>query len=155
MRWTILGAIALIFIPQLASAQNENLDIVDKPICFAIVNQASYKTLGTLATGYYFTPEGTRTRHRSNFRLDSAGSINEETSKPSDRVEFCSYGPFLPNRQLELTLRSLWPIFTCETRIDQGEIVIKGERNAEDTGVDTWAECYQADGTKTGKPPKK
>lgn len=155
MRWVILSVLALTIFSQPVAAQNENLDIVAEPICFALVNEADYKVFGNISTDYFVRPDGIKARHRSNFRLGAMGDIDEETGQPLNREEFCSYGPFLPDRQLELTLRTLFPVFSCKTRIDQGEIIIKGERKADDSGVDTWAECYNGDGTVTGKPPPK
>lgn len=136
--------------PLSAQAQNEDLDIVDEPLCFVVRSEAPYSTLGSLITAEFTRPDGIVARHRSNFRFEAAGSVDED-GNPSDRAEFCSYGPFMPDRQLELTLRTLFPIFSCKTRIDQGEIVIKGYRKPEGGAV-TWAECYNADGSKTGEP---
>ena len=150
MRRRFLTLLILAFWPQTASAQNENLDIIDEPICFVLRSEAPYTTAGNLITAEYTRPDGIVTRHRSNFRFKAAGELDEE-GYPADRAEFCSYGPFMPDRQLELTLRTLFPIFSCKTRIDQGEIVIKGYRKDEGGAV-TWAECYNPDGSKTGEP---
>ncbi len=155
MRWATIGAALLIFIPQLAAAQNENLDIVAEPICFSIKNEASYKVYGNFLTDYFTRPDGIKSRHRSNFILGKAGAIDAKTGNPADKETFCSYGPFLPNRQLTMTLRTLFPVFECKTRIDHGEIVIKGARKADDSGVETWAECFRADGTKTDRENRK
>ncbi len=116
-------------------------DIVQEPLCFAVRNEAPYKIYGNFGTDYYTAADGRRARHRSNFRLDEPGSTDKE-GNPSDRAEFCSYGPFYPDRKLEIVLRTLVPIFSCKTRIDQGEIVIKGKRKPEG-GTDTWAECFE------------
>lgn len=142
MRRTFLFALILSALAVPAFAQNENLDIVKEPICFAVRNQAPYKVYGNFATDNYITAEGIKARHRSNFRLDEPGT-KDEKGNPTDAAEFCSYGPFLPNRMLELTLRTLVPIFSCKTKIDQGEIIIKGHRKeGPDGGTETWAECY-------------
>ncbi len=155
MRWFVFGVLILLAWPHSAHAQNENLDITQEPICFALRNTADYRVNGSFVTDKYMRPDGIRTRHRSNFRMDPPGSVNSNTGKPSDRQEYCSYGPFLPNRQLILTLRTLFPVFECKTRVDTGqEIVIKGARRADDNGVITWAECFEVDGTKSGKPPE-
>lgn len=116
-------------------------EIVQEPLCFAVRNEAPYKVYGNFVTDYYVAADGTKARHRSNFRLDEPGSVDEE-GYPSDQAEFCSYGPFYPDRKLEIVLRTLVPIFDCKTRIDQGEIVIKGERKPEG-GTNTWAECFE------------
>jgi len=115
---------------------------VKDPICFKLRNEAPYKVYGDFRTDYFIGTDGTKARHRSNFRLDEAGATDPEKGFPTDMAEFCSYGPFLPERKLLLTLRTLIPIFSCKTRIDQGEIVIKGYRKPEG-GTETWAECYK------------
>ncbi len=149
----VLLILLLLVMPLSARAQNENLDISSDPICFVVRNSADYKVYGKISTDKYTREDGVVTRHRSNFRLDAAGGKNADSGNPSDRAEFCSYGPFLPDRQLILTLRTLFPVFECKTRVDMGEeIVIKGARKADDSGVDTWAECFKADGSKMGRP---
>ncbi len=123
-----------------AWAQNENLDIVSEPICFNVRNEAAYTVTGSFQTDYYTRPDGIRARHRSNFRLGEAGA-KDDKGAPADVAEFCSYGPFLPERKLTLTIRTLVPVFSCKTKVDQGEIVIKGKKKPEG-GTDTWAECF-------------
>lgn len=136
---------AFVIVSNAVMAQEEPappaLDIVDEPICFIVRNEAPYKVYGSFITDYYVAEDGTRARHRSNFRLDEPGSMAEDGT-PADRAEFCSFGPFLPDRKLELVIRTLVPIFDCKTRIDQGEIVIKGYRKPEG-GTNTYAECYE------------
>lgn len=141
MRYLAFVFALLYAAPALAQTPNNpNPDIVSEPICFAVRNEAPYKVYGSFVTDYYPSEDGTQARHRSNFRLDEPGG-KDEKGEPSDRAEFCSYGPFLPDRKLELVLRTLVPIFSCKTRVDQGEIVIKGYRKPEG-GTDTYAECY-------------
>ena len=156
MRYFVLSAVvAVMFVfPLTAQAEidNSTLDITQSPICFAVKNEANYNITGNFASDYYWHPRGQAARHRSNFRLAPMGSRDPETGEYSDRKDFCSTGPFLPDRQMTMTLRTLFPVFECKTRIDsQQYIVIKGERNASDTGVITWAECFKADGTKMTK----
>lgn len=140
-RFFFIGIIFLAFSPG-AQAQNEDLDIVQEPICFVLHNEAPYNVYGSFSTNYYMREDGIRARHRSNFKLEKAGSINEKSGYPNDRAEFCSYGPFWPGRKLELTLRTLVPIFSCQTRIDQGEIIIQGVFKPEG-GTDTKALCFE------------
>jgi hypothetical protein len=141
MRWLILSAVFLTFAPQIAMAQNEGLDIVQEPICFKVRNEAPYKIYGNFATEQFVRPDGQTARHRSNFRLDEAGAKDAE-GLPSDQGEFCSYGPFYEGRKLELVLRTLFPVFSCKTKIDQGEIVITGYRKPEGGAV-TEAKCFE------------
>lgn len=124
-----------------AAAQNEGKDIVKEPLCFVLKNEAPYKVYGNFITDYFSSESGEQMRHRSNFRLEEAGA-KDAGGQPADKAEFCSYGPFLPDRKLELILRTLVPIFDCQTKIDQGPIVIKGYRKPEG-GTETWAECYK------------
>lgn len=142
--FSLLIAVFVLGIAGSAQAQslNDPLDVVSEPICFKVRNTAPYKVYGSFITNYYTTETGSNARHRSNFRLDEPGSVDENTKEPSDQSEFCTYGPFLPDRKLELVLRTLVPIFSCKTKIDQGEIVIKGYRKPEG-GTDTYAECYE------------
>ncbi len=144
MRFTFYSAIFLFFSvffiiigfkPVLAQ------DVVSEPICFLVVNEAPYKVYGSFNTDFYTKPDGMRARHRSNFRLEEAGAMHEE-GYPIDKAEFCSYGPFYPGRKLELTLRTLVPIFDCQTRIDQGPIIIEGYRKeGAFGGTETWVNC--------------
>lgn len=128
------------FLPGPAIAQNSGKDIVREPICFLVVNEAPYSVFGNFGTDQFTRPDGIDAHHRANFRLEPAGTMHED-GYPLDRSEFCSYGPFYEGRKLELTLRTLIPIFSCKTRIDQGPIVIKGKKQDDGT-VETWAECY-------------
>ncbi|MBX2834442.1 MAG: hypothetical protein KTR28_05680 [Micavibrio sp.] len=147
MRKALIALIAFAALPHIAYAQdadqfNAKLDITQDPICFAVKNEAAYTVIGSMDTANYMRPDdNVLASHRSNFRL-----------KTGEQEEYCSYGPFFPNRSLRLTLRTLFPVFECYSRVDSGTITIKGQRRADDSGVITWAECYGADGTTSGKP---
>lgn len=123
-------------------AQQLSLDgeIVSEPICFNVKNTADHMIFGTIGTNYYVAADGTQARHRSTFRLEAAGTKDKE-GYPADIAEFCSYGPFFEGRKLELMLRTLFPVFSCYTHIEQGDIVIKSERKEDDSGNRIWAEC--------------
>lgn len=139
----ILAALVLLTLcPLPAKAQEMTGEIVQEPLCFKVRNEAPYKIYGNFGTDYYVAEDGTRARHRSNFRLEEAGAKDPQTGEAADAAEFCSYGPFYPDRKLELVLRTLVPIFSCKTKIDQGEIVVKGYRKPEG-GTNTYAECYE------------
>lgn len=138
-----LIVIVMLFAPFYA-AQAQNLDIVDEPICFLVVNKADHEINGHIMTDKYPRPDGLIDRHKENFRLQAAGSRDPEKGYPTDRVEFCSYGPFYPGRKLDLTIKTLFPVFSCKTRIDKGPILIHSEPRTEDVfgGVNMWADCY-------------
>ncbi|MCB1651000.1 MAG: hypothetical protein KDI46_03015 [Alphaproteobacteria bacterium] len=158
MKRILLTVIALFILSAPAHAQdfmeqNKDLDITEQPICTTIRNEATFRIYGGISTDYFvFNDQGDKTRHVSTIRLEAAGSTDPKTGQLTDRADICASGPFYPGRQLDLTLRTLFPVFSCKTRIDKGEIVIKAERKADDSGVDMWAECYNIDGTKTTKP---
>lgn len=137
MRFSFLILFFLVSLPSTAKAQ----DIVSEPICFFLINEAPYKVYGNFLTEYFTRPDGSRSRHRSNFRLDEPGTLDDE-GFPADKAEFCTYGPFYQDQKLYFTLRTLVPIFSCKTKVDQGPIVIKGYRKP-GGGTETWAECYQ------------
>lgn len=146
MRAILLCALALLSLtapPAAAQALpgNEDLDVSKTPYCFTVVNEAPYSIYGDFSTNYYTRPDGIRARHRSNFRLMAAGEVDEE-GRPADRAEFCSYGPFYPGRKLEMTLRTLVPVFACQTRLDAGPIIIQGIRKPQG-GTQTWAVCHE------------
>lgn len=116
-------------------------EITPQPICFTIRNEAPYKVYGEVSTNYATSSDGTKARHTGTFRLEKPGTRHKTEGHPLDVSEFCSSGPFYPGRQLELTLRTLVPIFSCKTSVGVGEIVIKGYRKKEG-GTKTWAVCY-------------
>lgn len=129
-------------LPSVVFAQNEFLDITPEPICFTIRNTADFRVLGNVSTDYFMRPDGIRARHSSNFRLQSAGSVDSRTGKPDDRMTACSSGPFLPGRKLDFQLKTIIPVFSCRTRVDQGEIIVVGNRRADDSGVEMRALCF-------------
>lgn len=104
--------------------------VLSSPACFKVRNEAPYRVFGTIGTDYYPDPSGTRARHRENFRLESGAEIG-----------YCSSGPFFPDMKLEFVLKAAFPIFSCMTRIDRGDIVIYGQEKPEG-GTETWAVCY-------------
>jgi hypothetical protein len=114
--------------PAVPAIDEPDGEVVEKPVCFNVVNKAPYTVIGTLSTNVFKTPEGIAARHRGNFRLETGQKTN-----------FCSLGPFYAGRKLDLVLRSLVPLFSCRTAIT-GDIVIYG-RKKEEGGTDTWAAC--------------
>jgi hypothetical protein len=136
MRGLLLTLLTLLLLPLPAGAQ----EITPQPICFKLRNTAEFSIWGSFVTDYFTRDDGIRAKHRSNFRLEAAGSKDPDKGFPTDEAEFCSYGPFYEGRKLELVLRTIVPVFTCKTSIEAGEIVLRGERK-EEGGVKMWAEC--------------
>lgn len=137
MRILLTLAISLLCLPSAVHAQ----EVTASPICFSLRNEAPYMVFGEISTDYYTTPNGTQARHNASFRLEKSGARNPKTDNYTDRRQFCSTGPFYDGRQIELTLRTLVPVFSCRTNIEMGEIVIHGVIN-QDGSAKTWAVCY-------------
>ena|SRR5688572_12398879 len=98
-------------------------------ICGALVNQTEYRIYGTIATDVAGQKDGFDVRHNDTLRLEKG-----------ERIEFCSTGPFYEGQRLALTLKTLFPVFECKTKIDQGDIVITAK--PKETGYDWVATCY-------------
>ena len=114
---------------QSTTAAREQGEVVSNPVCFNVINLAPYTIVGTIATDYMTTADGTRARHRANFRLAT-----------KEKTNFCSSGPFYPGRKLDFNIHTLIPLFHCFTRID-GDIVVHGEELPDGAGTKTWADC--------------
>lgn len=138
----VILAIFVSFVMVFAVSPALAQEITSEPVCFQVRSEAPYKIYGSFVTDYYTRPDGIRARHRSNFRLEEVGATHPEEGYPMDRAEFCSYGPFYPGRKLELVIRTLLPVFSCITAVDQGEIVISGRRKPEGGTVST-AACFE------------
>ena len=141
VRGFLILAGLLLFLPNLARAG----EIVQEPICFLVANDTDFTIFGSLNTDYYTRPDGIKTRHRSNFRLEKRGTVHEEEGYPLDRAEFCSYGPFYEGRKLDFVIRTLFPVFSCRTNIESGPIVISATPREDDPmgGYDYSATCYE------------
>jgi len=103
-------------------------EVVADPLCFNIVSRAPFTVFGTLVSNIYTTDDGSKARHRSNFRLEEGQA-----------TQFCTYGPFYAGRKLELVLRTLIPVFSCKTALYK-DIEISGRRKPEG-GTEVWATC--------------
>lgn len=99
-----------------------------EPICTTLTNEAPYNVIGTVATNSFVRPDGIKTYHRSNFRLAT-----------DEGIDICSYGPFYPGYRLEITLRTLIPVFSCKTTLNE-PLIISGYRK-EEGGAETWVNC--------------
>lgn len=103
-------------------------EVVADPVCFNIVSRAPFTIFGTLVSNVYTTEDGSKAKHRSNFRLEEGQT-----------TQFCTYGPFYAGRKLELVLRTLIPVFSCKTALYK-DIEISGRRKPEG-GTEIWAAC--------------
>ena len=127
---------------QSARAQSALGEVVAEPICVAILNTADFRMYGRMGTNVYINADGSKGRHTSNFNLAGRGAVSDD-GHPTDRVEFCFYGPFYPGRKVELVLKTLFPVFECKTRIDQGPIYIEARPRSDGNGYHYSATCYE------------
>lgn len=123
--------ILALVLPLLTAGAAQAQQTTETPYCFKVKNTAEWTILGDVSTDYFTAPDGQRGRHRANFRLG-----------PGEEKEMCSYGPFYPDFKQDLTLRTIVPIFSCRTRVDKGDILVKGEIGS-DGKSKTWAECFE------------
>lgn len=87
-------------------------EVSQVPICGVLYNSSLHKVYGALSTDIAGEREGMKIRHTESFKLEAG-----------NRMEFCSRGPFYEGQRLELSLRTLFPVFSCKTKIDR-EIII-------------------------------
>lgn len=100
-----------------------------KAVCGSIRSTIPFKIYGTLATDRAGEKDGVAARHKSTFTLSEGESL-----------KVCSEGPFFKDQRLELTLRTMFPVFSCRTKIDR-EIVLSAAPRPEG-GYDYKATCF-------------
>lgn len=123
----LILALILILITVPAQAQL----ITPTPQCAKITNESKFTMNGTLRTDYVTARDGTKRRHESNFRL-----------APGESKDACSTGPFYPDYQVELSLKTMFPVFTCKTRLE-GTIYLRTEINKDTGGNKIYAVCVR------------
>jgi hypothetical protein len=124
MRLIVLFAL-LLMLPFPARAEL----ISQEPHCALIKNSAGFTVFGMIRTDYGTNAAGGKQRHESTFRLADG-----------EQKKACATGPFYPGYQVELTIKTLIPVFSCKTRLD-GTIEIKSERNEETDSNRIYAVC--------------
>ncbi len=104
-------------------------EITTKPLCGVLVNRSDQTIMGTISTAGQTVSSGDVVRHQDNFKL-----------KSGDRKDFCANGPFFEGKRLEITLRTIVPLFTCKTQIDK-EIYM--DAKLDENGINRLsATCY-------------
>ena len=103
-------------------------EILSKPICSWLTNRSAQTIMGFMATASQKVASGDVVKHRENFRLDAG-----------QRKQFCAAGPFYEGQRLELTIRTIIPLFSCKTKIDR-EIFL--DAKPEPGFVKLSATCY-------------
>lgn len=81
-------------------------EISRQPDCANLINRSSVTMNGTIALMPQTLPDGKIQQYMDNFKL-----------APNESREICASGPFYAGRRLELTIRSLIPLFSCKTSL--------------------------------------
>lgn len=119
-------------------------EITAEPICFTVRNDSDKTIYGSVITDYVTRPDGQKIHYDGTFRLYAKGTTDPKTGYAKDNSEFCSRGPFFPGRKLEITLRTLIPVFSCRTSVEMGEIIVHAKEITKNGSKITkyWATCY-------------
>ncbi len=140
MRLFTIGLLAFFLLPCTAIAQ----EVTAEPICFNIINDSDQIIYGSVVTDYITREDGLKIHYDGTFRLAPKGTVTPETGYRKDFSEFCTRGPFFPGRQMQITLRTLIPVFSCKTSIEAGDVVVHSKIIMKN-GIKTrkyWATCY-------------
>lgn len=128
--WLILLFLFFTALPGAASAQTRSDQFIDVPVCSELTNKSGFAIYGSVETDKVKMPDGDTAYYKSNIRLQA----NETT-------QICSNGPFFEGQKLILTLRSLFPLFECKTKLGQ-PIAINATPKKDGNGYDWSATCY-------------
>ena len=109
------------------SAPTMAADVTPFRECANLINSANQQVLGVVRTDK-FKYRGQIIRHEKTFNLQDGES-----------VVVCSTGPFYPGYKVELTIRTIMPLFSCKTRLS-GDIMLRSRK--EKSGITTlYADC--------------
>lgn len=122
MRYIPLFILACLLSPLNATAG----EVTPFKECATLRNAAGQEVMGVIRTDQ-FIYKGKLDRHEGNFNL-----------KDDETVTICSTGPFFEGYKVELTIRTIMPLFSCKTRLS-GEIVIR--RKEQDGFNVLYADC--------------
>ena len=104
-------------------------EITKQPICSKVTNRSTVNIQGTIALAPQTLPDGTPQQFSDNFKL-----------APNEQKDVCASGPFYEGRRIELTIRTLIPLFSCKTALGREIFLDMGEG---DDGTKRYsATCY-------------
>ena len=103
-------------------------DVTPFKECATIVNSAKQQVMGVIKTES-FKFQGKVIRHEKNFNLQDG-----------ETVAVCSTGPFFPGYKVELTIRTIMPLFTCHTRLS-GNIYLRSKWDEKNRITLLYADC--------------
>lgn len=103
-------------------------DVTPFKECATIINAADQQVMGVIKTEAFIF-QGKVRRHEKNFNLQDG-----------ETVSVCSTGPFFPGYKVELTIRTIMPLFTCHTRLS-GNIYLRSKWDDENGVRILYADC--------------
>lgn len=103
-------------------------DVTPFKECGTLVNSAGQVVMGVIKTESFMFQKQI-IRHEKNFNLQDG-----------ETVEVCSTGPFFPGYKVELTIRTIMPLFTCHTRLS-GNIYLRKKWDDENGVNVLYADC--------------
>jgi hypothetical protein len=103
-------------------------DVTPFKECATLVNSANQQVMGVIKTESYMF-KGQVLRHEKNFNLQDG-----------ETVAVCSTGPFFPGYKVELTIRTIMPLFNCQTRLS-GNIYLRSKWDDENGVQILYADC--------------
>lgn len=121
--------------PVQANAQ----EITKETFCFWIINDSDHAVFGKVVTGK--RPDNGE-RYSSAFRLQPSGTVREEDDVALDSTQVCTNGPFMKGRTLELSIVTIFPVYTCKTKVELGDVRISSTDNP-DGSRDTIIHCNE------------
>jgi hypothetical protein len=83
-------------------------EVTRQPICSKLTNRSTVTIQGTIALAPQTLTNGESHQFSNNFKLS-----------PGERQDVCASGPFYEGRRIELTIRTLFPLFSCKTALGQ------------------------------------
>ena len=117
-----------LFMALMLSRSGFAADVTPFKECATLVNFTNQQVMGVIKTDA-FKFQGKITRHEKNFNLQEG-----------ETVAVCSTGPFFPGYKVELTIRTIMPLFTCKTRLS-GNIYLRKKWDDDNNVYVLYADC--------------
>lgn len=121
-------SLLLVLLMSLLPATAKAADVTPFKECGTLVNSAGQIVMGVVKTESFMFQKQIL-RHEKNFSLEDG-----------ETVEVCSTGPFFPGYKVELTIRTIMPLFTCQTRLS-GNIYLRKKWDDENGVYILYADC--------------
>jgi len=116
----------LLLLPVTAHAQEL---YSDPPKCAMLKNDTSSNKFVAIRTDFYTKPDGKRSYYEETLHLE-----------PGKERQICAKGPFLPDYKVHLIVKSFFPLFECDTKM-QGEIAVHDKPSEKSDGRTVWVDC--------------